>query len=152
MSATTTKARDSELDEEETRQALEAARALAKAAVESVQLRIAKKTVTIPGRAVPLIAQVMEKLGAGESVEVRTTHDMLSTTEAADILNVSRPYFIKLLEEGQIPFVATDGNHRRVKRTDVLEFKMRKDAESRKLTDELAAEGQRLNREYKLER
>jgi excisionase family DNA binding protein len=152
MSAATTKARDPAPDDLEAQQAREAAHALAGAATGPVHLRIEKKMVTVPRRAVPLIAQVMEKLGAGESVEVRTVHDTLSTTEAADLLNVSRPYFIKLLEEGRIPFVATEGNHRRVKRADVLEFQRRQDAESRKLADELAAEGQRLNREYNLER
>ncbi len=54
---------------------------------------------------------------------------------------------VKLLEEGLIPFVATEGNHRRINRADLLDFKRRKDAERRQLADELAAEGQRLNRE-----
>ena len=117
-----------------------------------VQLRIEKKNVDVPERAIALIAQIMEKMGAGDCVEVRTIHDTLSTTEAAEILNVSRPYVVKLLDQGLIPFVATEGNHRRIKRADLLEFKGRKDAERRKMVDELAAEGQRLNREHKLER
>jgi excisionase family DNA binding protein len=94
----------------------------------------------------------MEKLGAGECVEVRTVHDTLSTTEAAEILNVSRPYVVKLLDQGLIRYVATEGNHRRIKRVDLLEFKRANDAERRNAADELAAEGQRLNREHKLER
>jgi excisionase family DNA binding protein len=136
---------------EETRQAREAAHALSGAGGK-VQLRIERKTVEVPKRAVPLIAQLLEKMGAGEAVEVRTVHDTLSTTEAGEILNVSRPYVVKLLEDGLIPFVATEGNHRRINRADLLEFKRRKDAERRQLADELAAEGQRLNGEYKLER
>jgi excisionase family DNA binding protein len=138
----------------ETLQAQEAAQALAgKRPVRGkVQLRVEKKTVDVPEHAVALIAEMMEKMGAGECVEVRTIHDTLSTTEAADILNVSRPYVVKLLDQGLIPCVATEGNHRRIKRADLLEFKSRKDVERRKLADELAAEGQRLNREHKLER
>ena len=54
-------------------------------------VRVEKKTVDVPDRAVPLIAELMDKLGAGESVEVRTVHDTLSTTEAAEILNVLPP-------------------------------------------------------------
>ena len=73
----------------------------------------------------------MDKLGAGESVEVRTVHDTLSTTEAAEILNVSRPYVVKLLDQGLIPFEATEGNHRRMKRADLLEFQRQKDEERR---------------------
>ena len=86
--------------EAESRQARELAQALArqKAGRGKVQLRIEKKTVDVPEPAVPLIAEIMEKLGAGECVEVRTVHDTLSTTEAAEILNVSRPYVVKLLE------------------------------------------------------
>ena len=67
-------------------------------------------------------------------------------------MNVSRPYVVKLLDQGLIPSVATEGNHRRVKRADLNEFKRQNDAERSRLADELAAEGQRLNREYKLER
>jgi excisionase family DNA binding protein len=154
MSAPTINKPGAVLTEAETLQARELAQALAgqKPAGGKVQLRIAKKNVDVPEHAVPLIAEMMAKMGAGECVEVRTIHDTLSTTEAADILNVSRPYVVKLLDQGMIPFVATEGNHRRIKRSDLLEFKRRKDAERRKAADELAAEGQRLNREHKLER
>jgi len=152
MSTATTSKPDTILSHTETLQAREAAQALAgqRNARGKVQLRIEKKSVEVPEHAVPLIAEIMEKLGAGERVEVRTVHDTLSTTEAAEILNVSRPYVVKLLDQGLIPFVSTEGNHRRIKRTDLLEFKERKNAERRKVADELAAEGQRLKREYKL--
>jgi excisionase family DNA binding protein len=138
--------------DEETVQAQEAAHVLARAARDKVQLPVERKTVEVPKRAIPLIAQLLEKIGAGESVEVRTVLDTLSTTEAAEIMSVSRPYVVKLLEDGLIPFVATEGNHRRINRADLLEFKRRKDAERRQLADELAAEEQCLNREFKLER
>jgi len=117
-----------------------------------VQLRIDKRSVDVPARAVPLIAEIMEKLGAGEGVEVRTIHDALSTTEAAEILNVSRPYVVKLLDQGLIPCQTTEGNHRRIKRSDLLDFQRRKDVERRRAADELAAEGQRLTREHTRER
>src|SRR4051812_17740808 len=103
------------------------ARVLAQALVVSrggkVQLRIDKKNVDVPELAVPLIAEIMAKMGAGESVEFRTIHDTLSTTDAADILNVSRPYVVKLLDEGVIPCEATAGNHRRIKRADLMAYK-----------------------------
>jgi excisionase family DNA binding protein len=152
--ATRTKKPDPEPTEAEARQARELAQALAeeKGARGKVRLQINKKAVEIPARAVPLIAAILEKVGAGESVEVRTIHETLSTTEAAEILNVSRPYIVKLLDRGLIPCVTTEGNHRRVRRADLLEFKRRQDAERRRLVSELAAEGQRLNREYRLGR
>jgi len=152
--ATLTRKPDRGPTEAESRQARELAQALAerKGTHGKVRLQINKKAVEIPARAIPLIAKIMEKVGAGEWVEVRTIHETLSTTEAAEILNVSRPYIVKLLDQGMIPCVTTEGNHRRIRRADLLEFKRRKDAERRKLVGELAAEGQHLNREYKLER
>jgi excisionase family DNA binding protein len=142
------------LTETQATQARELARALIapEVAGHAVQLRIEKKTVEVPAPAVPLIAELLERMGARERVEVRPVHDTLSTTEAAEILNVSRPYVVKLLDQGLIPCVATAGNHRRIQRVDLLAFKERKDADRRRLADELAAEGQRLNREFKLER
>jgi excisionase family DNA binding protein len=154
MSTQTKNKAEQTLTEAESLQARVLAQALVgqKAGRGKVQLRIEKKSVDVPEHAVPLIAEIMEKMGAGECVEVRTIHDTLSTTEAAVILNVSRPYIVKLLDQGLIPCVATEGNHRRIKRADLLAFKRGKDAARGKLADELAAEGQRLNREYKLER
>src|SRR3954447_15452358 len=102
----------------EARQARELAQALAeqKGTRGKVRLQVNKKAVEIPARAIPLIAEVMEKVGAGECVEVRTIHETLSTTEAAEILNVSRPYVVKLLDQGMIPCETTEGNHRRIRR------------------------------------
>jgi excisionase family DNA binding protein len=153
MKALTTKRPDPVLTDAEATRARELARALVeqKPGHGKVQLRVEKTTVDVPELAVPLIAELLEKMGAGDRVSVQTVHDTLSTTEAAEILNVSRPYVVKLLDQGLIPFVATEGNHRRIQRADLLEFKRRKEAERRKLMDELAAEGQRLSREHKLE-
>jgi excisionase family DNA binding protein len=118
-----------------------------------VQLRLENgaggpTVVDVPESAVRLIADLMQKMSEGEQVEVRTVEDLLSTTEAAELLNVSRPYVVKLVDQGLIPSITTEGNHRRIQRADLLEFKRRKDEERRRLADELAAEGQRLNREY----
>lgn len=139
----------------EARQARAVGEALAapKATRGNVQLRLKKgaggpTVVEVPESAVPLIADLMQRMSEGEQVEVRTVKDLLSTTEVAELLNVSRPYVVKLVDQGLIPSITTEGNHRRIKRADLLEFKRRKDAERRRLADELAAEGQRLNREY----
>ena len=61
----------------------------------------------------------------------------LSTQEAADILNVSRPYLVGQLETGKIPFVKV-GAHRRIRFNDLMEYKQRRDAERKRGLAEIA--------------
>lgn len=67
----------------------------------------------------------------------------LTTQEAADFLNVSRQYFVQLLERGDIRFAKT-GTHRRVEFGDVLAYKQRRDAQRRQILDELTQLGQEM--------
>ncbi|HCL3680301.1 TPA: helix-turn-helix domain-containing protein [Pseudomonas aeruginosa] len=73
----------------------------------------------------------------GNSVRVVPIHAELTTQEAADLLNVSRPHLVKLLEEGDLPHHKT-GRHRRVCFSDLMEYKQQRDAVSHKVMDELA--------------
>ncbi|MGB1863834.1 MAG: helix-turn-helix domain-containing protein [Candidatus Puniceispirillum sp.] len=72
---------------------------------------------------------------------------VLTTSQAADILMVSRPYVVKLLEQGEIAFHKV-GTHRRIKSPDLYAYKNRNDTKRSKTMDELVASAQALNMGY----
>lgn len=71
----------------------------------------------------------------------------MTTQEAADVVNVSRPFLVQLLEKGDMPFHKI-GTHRRVRYQDVIAYKKRIDAERRTAQDELAVLAQELGMRY----
>ncbi|HVK03412.1 MAG TPA: excisionase family DNA-binding protein [Armatimonadaceae bacterium] len=99
--------------------------------------------VALPEAALPLLLTVLREMGSGKGVAVVATDAEVTTQQAADFLNVSRPYFVKLLEAGKIPF-RTVGPRRRVRVADLLRYREREEAERHRGLDELAAEAQRL--------
>ncbi len=107
----------------------------------------AVRTVSIPMSALRLLLDVLTEIGQGNAVSVIPIHAELTTQEAADVLNVSRPFLVQLLEKGDIPFHKI-GTHRRVRYQDVIAYKNNIDAERRKALDELTAQAQELNMGY----
>ncbi|WP_231510176.1 helix-turn-helix domain-containing protein [Streptosporangium roseum] len=90
-----------------------------------------------------LLAFILAQAAEGRGVTVIPSHAELTTQQAADMLNVSRPHLIKLLEEGEMPFRLV-GKHRRVTYEDLQEYKRRDDVRRRTAADQLAALGQEL--------
>ncbi len=78
--------------------------------------------VQVPSSALRLLVDVLTELGEGNTVKLIPVHAELTTQEAADMLNISRPTFIKLLDDKTIPYTRT-GNRRKVKFSDVQAYK-----------------------------
>ena len=138
--------------EDERHLAAEAGRRLAALADRPASLAIGgaerdAPLVDLPAAAVPLLRQVLDRLAAGEPVAVVGGDDELSTQQAADLLGVSRPFLVGLLERGAIPFRKV-GAHRRVRARDLAEYRRREDAERLRALEELAAQAQELGLGY----
>ena len=103
--------------------------------------------VDLPTSALRLLVEILSELAAGNAVKVVPVHAELTTQEAADLLNVSRPHLIKLLEEGALAFHRT-GKHRRVRFADIMQFKAKRDAASEQAMRELTRQAQELNMGY----
>lgn len=86
-----------------------------------------------------VIERTTEMLLAGKQVRIVEDDEALTTQEAADLLNVSRPYLVKLLDTREILPLPNVGRHRRVARANVLKYKRRRDAQREFALKELAA-------------
>ena len=114
----------------------------------SLQLQLANAgndvtTVRLPEAAAKLLLQVLTELGNGRAVSVAPTDVEITTQQAADLLNVSRPYLVGLVEKGELP-VRKVGNQRRLPLADVLEYKARNRANRLEALREMTALDQEL--------
>jgi excisionase family DNA binding protein len=103
--------------------------------------------IAIPANAIPAIQSVLEQLGKQASVVVLSIETDVSTLEAADILDISRPHFKKLLDNGEIPFRMV-GSHRRMKLSDVIQYQTQQNQRSLKAMVDLMAQAQEFKLGY----
>jgi excisionase family DNA binding protein len=85
-----------------------------------------------------LLMELLRHIGKGDAVTLVPVNQMLTTQQAADILNVSRPYLIALLERNDIEY-ETVGRHRRIKAENLFAYKRNRDEKRRKALSRLAA-------------
>jgi excisionase family DNA binding protein len=103
--------------------------------------------IELPTSALRLLVDILAELAVGNAVRVVPVHAELTTQEAADLLNVSRPHFIKLLETQALPYHRT-GKHRRIRFDDLMKFKVKRDQASERAMSELAKQAQELKLGY----
>jgi len=104
-------------------------------------------TVELPTSALRLLVDILGELALGNAVKVVPIHAELTTQEAADMLNVSRPHLVKMLENGELKFTKT-GRHRRVLFADLMAYKTKRDQLSAAAMDALAQQAQELRMGY----
>jgi excisionase family DNA binding protein len=113
----------------------------------SVRVGTTNDEIELPERAVRLLVDILANMAEGNAVTLIPVHAELTTKQAADVLGVSRPFLIRLLEEGAIPYRKV-GTHRRIYFEDVRAYKERV-AEDREIAlNRLVEEAQSLDMGY----
>ena len=135
--------------EEETQVSKESSRILAAhISRNNHQLKIVEEdgteqTAVIPESAYRLLVDILTHMAQGYAVTLMPIHAELTTQQAADLLNVSRPHIIKLMETGHIPYFRV-GRHRRVLFKDLMAYKDNIDAQRIQVLEQLVAESEAL--------
>jgi excisionase family DNA binding protein len=137
---------------EDIRLAKQSGRVLAAQLGKPTSLRLVKdgqdsEVVVLPNSALRLFVDMLGHMARGDAVMLVSVNAELTTQRAADLLNVSRPFLIRLLERNEIPYHMV-GTHRRVRASDLMAYKERIDKQRMTILDELAKEAQELGMGY----
>lgn len=103
--------------------------------------------VSVPESALKFLLKYLYSLSEGQAVSILPVESEMSTQQAADVLNVSRPHLVKMLENNEIPYHRV-GRHRRINANDLIEYKQQRDEEREDALDDLASQSQELDMGY----
>ena len=106
-----------------------------------------EQPIELPAGAVAMLMEILEAMAAGRGVTIVPENAELTTVQAAGLLNVSRPFLIRLLETGEIPHRMV-GKHRRIRMEDVMAYKQKVDHDREVVLDRLVAEAQAQDMGY----
>lgn len=103
--------------------------------------------IEVPAKVFDMLKFILSNIAEGKAFSIIPLESELSTQQAADMLNVSRPFLVKQLEAGAIPFTKV-GKHRRVLLQHLLEYKEQMEATREQALLNLSREAQELNLGY----
>lgn len=115
--------------------------------IDRAHVRVDEEDLILPRAALDLLRKLLAEMAKGNAVTIVPVHAECTTQEAADMLNVSRPYLVKLLTEQKIPYTMF-GSHLRVRFGDLLAYKDNQDERSREVLEKLAEQAQDLDMGY----
>ncbi|MCK6512145.1 helix-turn-helix domain-containing protein [Myxococcota bacterium] len=106
-----------------------------------------EEVLEIPSSLLHLLHRVLEEMAKGNTLAIFPQEEELTTSQAAEVLGVSRPFLLKLLEDGEIAYRQV-GSHRRITSKELVEYKERTKKQRKEVLDQLAAEAQELDMGY----
>jgi excisionase family DNA binding protein len=115
----------------------------------SFQFKEKKESLEVPGYVIRYLKFLLGNMAEGKAVQISPIEAELSTQEAADMIGVSRPFLVKLLEQGKIPFKKV-GTHRRIDFKDIQTYERKQKTIREKNLNFLAGQAQDLNLGYEL--
>jgi len=118
---------------------------------ESLEVKIAnsESSIKLPCAAVALLMEILNAMAAGQGVTIMPENAELTTVQAAEVLNVSRPFLIKLLEENKIPYRKV-GSHRRILMGDIMRYKAQNIRQREAVLEQLVEDAQKHNMGYEV--